>query len=147
MDDEDGIHRWRLRGGGSAWEGNERDRRRGKACSEREGKASRRDENTRPLSRRCTIKLALFTYSVVRSSGTVVPAGTVPRIGGASSPLPTPPLLVRTRLTRRFGTVPRARDSLSVNLTTLRFRLQNSFRRMENERNDTKGPSNCSQGS
>lgn len=29
---------------------------------------------------------------------------------------------------------------LSVNLTTLRFRLQNSFRRMENERNDTKGP-------
>lgn len=145
MDDEDGIHRWRLRGGG----------RLGKETREtdveekrvREGKASRRDENTRPLSRRCAIKLALFTYSVVRSSGTVVPAGTVPRVGGASSPLPTPPLLVRTRLTRRFGTVPRARDSLSVNLTTLRFRLQNSFRRMENERNDTKGPSNCSQES
>lgn len=146
MDDEDGIHRWRLRGEGG---------RLGKETREtdveekrvREGKASRRDENTRPLSRRCAIKLALFTYSVVRSSGTVVPAGTVPRVGGASSPLPTPPLLVRTRLTRRFGTVPRARDSLSVNLTTLRFRLQNSFRRMENERNDTKGPSNCSQGS
>lgn len=37
MDDEDGIHRWRLRGGGSAWEGNERDRRRGKACEGRKG--------------------------------------------------------------------------------------------------------------
>ena len=53
---------------------------------------------------------------------------------------------IRTRLTRRFGNVPEGKGlrlgaHAAANLTTLRFRLQNSFRRSENERPDTKSRS------
>lgn len=74
----------------------------------------------------------------LRSSGTVVPAGTVPRVGEPSSSLSSlPPRKNEINAALWHRTKGKG---LSVNLTTLRFRLQNSFRRMENERNDTKGP-------
>ena len=97
------------------------------------------DENTRVgFGGVCATKPRFTPRS--RPAGTFVPVGARSPRGRGTRPRPLGwkyLTRIRTRLTRRFGNVPRAKDRNAVappNLTTLRFRLQDSCRRSENER-------------
>lgn len=92
-------------------------------------------QTRRKYSSRCAIKLALFT------SVTLVWNGCSRRNRSQGRGAPPPPRKNEINATLWHRTKGKG---LPVNLTTLRFRLRNSFRRMETIQ---RGASNCSPGS
>lgn len=114
---------------GAGWKETSRDRR-GKAY-EKDGKAS--VQTRRKYSSRCAFHLGYARLERLFPQELFPGQGSPPPLSLSSLP-PRKNEINATLWHRTKG------KGLSVNLTTLRFRLQNSFRRMENERSDTKGP-------